>query len=140
MGAQCENFNKEEIQGNTKEKSQSEHNIGLTKSSFEIFVTKWKFNQNCQVNFLSNQISILKYSIEGLTNKLDEAEKKVSKLEGKRSRIHPIRGSTTTKKEWKRVRIASGTSGLSSGAILFITGIPEGEKKERKWKKFHLRK
>ena len=40
MGGQCENFNKEEIQGNTKEKSQREHNIGLTKSSFEIFVTK----------------------------------------------------------------------------------------------------
>ena len=54
MDGQCENFNKEEIQENTKEKSQREHNIGLTKSSFEIFVTKWKFSQKCQVDFLSN--------------------------------------------------------------------------------------
>ena len=83
MDGQCENFNKEEIQENTKEKSQREHNIGLTKSSFEIFVTKWKFSQKCQVDFLSNQIAMLKYSTEGLTNKLDEAEKKISKLEGR---------------------------------------------------------
>ena len=43
-----------------------------------------------------------------------------------------IQSEEQQQKVMKRVRIASGTSGLSSGAIIFITGIREGEKKETK--------
>ena len=43
-----------------------------------------------------------------------------------------IQSEEQQQKVMKRVRIASGTSGLSGGAIIFITGIREGEKKETK--------